>query len=128
MRCTVRIVRAQLQLLLSYYDFFNADGSDEVDSYLQRMSNIHAGTFVNYLIDTYGMDKFADLYNQDPYNGSFESVYQKDLKTLEEKWLENLVPNKEALADKFGPISDIFIEDKAIIAQIDPSIFEEDEE
>ena len=45
-----------------------------------------AGSFVRYLIDTYGAEKFNQLYA----SGDYVAVYDKDLPTLQDGWLEQL--------------------------------------
>ncbi|MGC9396430.1 MAG: LysM peptidoglycan-binding domain-containing protein [Anaerolineae bacterium] len=45
-----------------------------------------AGSFVRYLIDTYGAEKFARLYP----SGDYVAVYDQDLPTLQEAWLAQL--------------------------------------
>lgn len=45
-----------------------------------------AGSFVRYLINTYGAEKFNRLYA----NGNYVAVYDKDLRTLQDAWLAQL--------------------------------------
>jgi len=45
-----------------------------------------AGSFVRYLIDTYGAEKFTQLYP----SGDYVTVYGQDLPTLQEAWLAQL--------------------------------------
>jgi len=45
-----------------------------------------AGSFVRYLIDTYGAEKFVEVYA----SGNYVAVYDKDLRTLQNAWLAQL--------------------------------------
>lgn len=45
-----------------------------------------AGSFVRYLIQTYGAEKFTQLYP----SGDYVAVYDKDLHSLQEAWLAQL--------------------------------------
>lgn len=45
-----------------------------------------AGSFVRYLINTYGAEKFVQLYA----SGNYVAVYDKDLRTLQDAWLAQL--------------------------------------
>jgi hypothetical protein len=46
-----------------------------------------AGSFTAYLVEEYGMDTFKVLYTKDCDAQSFEEVYGKSLKVLEQEWL-----------------------------------------
>jgi hypothetical protein len=49
-----------------------------------------AGSFVRYLIDTYGAEKFTRLYP----SGDYQAVYDQNLSTLQDAWLEQLAVRK----------------------------------
>lgn len=63
-----------------------------------------AGCFVGYLIESYGVDKFAQLYP----TGRYSEVYGKTLATLESEW-------RAALADG---VSDAELDPDALIAGV----------
>lgn len=46
-----------------------------------------AGSFVTFLIEEYGMEKFKELYVRPPDPSSFVTVYGKSFETLEKEWL-----------------------------------------
>ncbi len=53
------------------------------EGHVRDLPNYYAaGCFVQYLIETYGTDKFAELYP----TGSYESIYDKTLVSLETEW------------------------------------------
>ncbi|NBI27899.1 hypothetical protein [Chengkuizengella marina] len=60
----------------------------EQDSTLQRKSYIHAGSFITYLIDTYGIHKFEKIYNTDHLDMKFQEVYGKTINELEKEWID----------------------------------------
>ncbi|WP_176215134.1 hypothetical protein [Cytobacillus gottheilii] len=85
------------------------------------MSYIQAGSFVTYLIDEYGLDKFAEIYNQPDLEQKLEQIYNKDLKNLEEEWLVYInknykAPSQEKINSQLQYYNDA-------IEQIDNSIF-----
>ena len=45
-----------------------------------------AGCFVQHLIDTYGEDRFAEVY----HTGDFHGVYGQDLPSLEAEWIATI--------------------------------------
>ena len=47
---------------------------------------IQAGSFVKFLSDTYGIDKFMRAYRDAP----FDQVYGKSLGALEQEWLDHI--------------------------------------
>jgi hypothetical protein len=48
----------------------------------EETAYILAGSFVGFLIETYGLLSFRNLYETDNY----EKVYEKSLDTLEKEW------------------------------------------
>jgi len=53
------------------------------EGHVRDLPNYYAaGCFVQYLIETYGTDKFAELYP----TGSYQSIYGKTLVDLESEW------------------------------------------
>lgn len=49
-----------------------------------------AGSFVVFLIEEYGMDKFKELYSKPLSEDSFGEVYWRSLSVLEKKWLSTV--------------------------------------
>jgi len=57
------------------------------ENHILDLQNYYAaGCFVQYLIETYGMEKFRALYR----SGDYESVYALSLEALEEAWIAEL--------------------------------------
>ncbi|NRG46830.1 hypothetical protein HRF87_18965 [Bacillus sp. CRN 9] len=57
------------------------------DLTLQWISFIQAGSFITYLIDTYGLIKFESIYNSRYLERRMEEVYGKDMNELEQDWI-----------------------------------------
>lgn len=57
------------------------------DLTLQWISFIQAGSFITYLIDTYGLIKFKSIYNSRYLARRMEEVYGKDMNELEQDWI-----------------------------------------
>jgi len=67
--------------LLNTYDYLTADPT---------LADRTASTFVKYLIDQYGFEKFRDLYKESHdlnLAGKFEEVYAKTAADIELGWL-----------------------------------------
>ncbi|MBN6885644.1 hypothetical protein ACUXCC_001594 [Cytobacillus horneckiae] len=54
---------------------------------LQWISFIQAGSFITYLINTYGLIKFESIYNSRYLARRMEEVYGKDMNELEQDWI-----------------------------------------
>ncbi|OZT10601.1 hypothetical protein CHN50_21185 [Priestia aryabhattai] len=54
---------------------------------LSWISYVEAGSFSTYLIDRYGIQKYALIYNQLSISARVQEVYKKSLKDLEKEWL-----------------------------------------
>jgi hypothetical protein len=52
----------------------------------ERIAYILAGSFVEFLIEKYGLAKFKALYE----NGDYDKAYQKSLQVLEKEWRSSL--------------------------------------
>ena len=53
-------------------------------SSLIRLAHVQEGSFVRYLVETYGLQGFMAMYE----GKSYEEVYKKDLDSLEAEWKE----------------------------------------
>ncbi|WP_316571013.1 hypothetical protein [Neobacillus sp. YIM B06451] len=60
---------------------------------VQEMSYYHAASFVTYLIDTYGLEKFEKVYDQPNLGEKLVSVYGKNVDELEREWLSYIEKN-----------------------------------
>lgn len=61
--------------------------SKEENRVMMEMSYTHAASFVTYLIDTYGLKKFEQIYNEKELAKKMEEVYGKNGSELEKDWL-----------------------------------------
>lgn len=84
---------------------------------IMNLSYAHAGSFIHYLIDEFGMDKFEVVYNQEDLSEALEETYDKTVSELEKDWHEHI----KAMED--NPTSDnidAFIEE---LDQIESNMF-----
>ena len=64
------------------------------ESYILDLQNYYAtGCFVQYLVETYGMEKFPTLYP----SGDYEGMYGASLETLEEAWIAQIEADAEVV-------------------------------
>ena len=68
-----------LSQLTNDNEIFGLVGTDR-----RRIAYIQAGSFINFLIETYGEHKLADLHNSKILN--YKKIYGKQLSELEEEW------------------------------------------
>ncbi|KML31371.1 hypothetical protein [Priestia aryabhattai] len=76
--------------------YFNSSDK-EISNKLLWESYIEAGSFVKYLIDNYGINKFLKVYNSHNFKGSVKKVYGEELKDLEKEWLINIDTKAKSL-------------------------------
>lgn len=56
--------------------------------YSSMLTYPQSGSFVKFLFETYGKEKFRKLWEKG--SGSFNEIYNKDIKILEFEWLERI--------------------------------------
>lgn len=78
--------------------YFRPTGIAEKDTLLQLYSYLHSASFISYLVDMYGLDKFSAIYNQDNLEQKLEEKYVKNVNELEEDWLEFIRSDVEPLS------------------------------
>ncbi|WP_139205944.1 MULTISPECIES: hypothetical protein [unclassified Bacillus (in: firmicutes)] len=93
------------------------------DLSLQWMSYTHAGSFVTYLIETYGLEKFEKVYNQSSLDKKFQEIYGKTTEELEKEWLLFIDENYEELDTEDKMKIDYFYEKISAVDLIDKEIF-----
>lgn len=85
---------------------------------------MHAASFVIYLIDTYGLEMFEQIYDEKELAKKLEEVYGKNSSELEKDWLA-FIQNQQGLTYeeklKWG-----FYDMNTILLQIDPTYFAKD--
>ncbi|MDQ0271944.1 hypothetical protein [Cytobacillus purgationiresistens] len=52
------------------------------------MAYAQAGSFVTYLIDEYGIEKFSEIYDHPDLESQIKKIYNMDLDELEKRWLD----------------------------------------
>ncbi|WP_080848644.1 hypothetical protein [Cytobacillus gottheilii] len=69
------------------FELFRPNMSSDDGYKIQQIAYVQAGSFISYLIETYGMEKFESIYNEQNLTDTIETVYGKNLLELEEDWL-----------------------------------------
>ncbi|WP_102275396.1 gluzincin family metallopeptidase [Cytobacillus massiliigabonensis] len=77
--------------------FFRPPFVEYEDVVLQWISYTHAGSFITFLIDSYGLEKFEQVYNQDQLEKKMQDIYGKQLEKIEEEWLHFIEKNEQEL-------------------------------
>lgn len=90
---------------------------------LRWMSYIHAASFVKYLIDTYGLEKFENIYDKKDLVNKIEEVYGKGVHEIEMDWLA-FINNQKGFTYEEKFKSPDFYDKNTIILQLDPTYFE----
>jgi hypothetical protein len=67
------------------------------DSYEERITYPQAGSFVKYIIENYGSDKFRELWSKG--DDAISEVYNKSIYVLEKEWLEEIKKSNSAGID-----------------------------
>ncbi|OCA87686.1 hypothetical protein A8F94_07470 [Bacillus sp. FJAT-27225] len=80
--------------LLDPYEFsanyFVTFEGDELDNTLSKETEAKTFSFISYLIDTYGIKKFMEIYGNTNLTTAIEKIYQKTPEALEKEWLDFL--------------------------------------
>ncbi|MDP9353170.1 MAG: SH3 domain-containing protein [Chloroflexota bacterium] len=71
----------------------------------QRYPYDEAGSFVGFLVRTYGLPRFKEVY----VSGDYARVYSKNLETLEQEWREYLL--SAHAVGPFAPDSSVYLRD-----------------
>ena len=103
--------------------YFRPDLTSQTGDTLMWMSYIHSASFIKYLIDTYGLEKFEKIYNEKNIGEKIEEVYGKSISEIENDWIGFIKnsqepTNKEKI--KMMNFSDL---SSSLIDQIDPKYF-----
>ncbi|MFJ5788867.1 hypothetical protein ACIP9G_02170 [Lysinibacillus sp. NPDC093197] len=88
---------------------------------LMKMSYIHSSSFISYLIDTYGIEKFEQIYNDKDLAKKIDEVYGKHIDVLEKEWIA-LINNQTDLTTNEKLIMDLY-NFVSVIDKIDPKYF-----
>lgn len=80
------------------------------DYTLQSISYIHAASFVTYLIESYGLEKFEQIYNKEDLVKKIEDIYEENINEIENEWINfinnSLLELKVDLIIRLRPIMD----------------------
>ena len=60
----------------------------QVDVEERKLAYLEAGSFINYLVETYGEEKLKGLYNT--YDLNYEKIYGMSIKKLEIEWKKHI--------------------------------------
>ncbi len=90
---------------------------------LRWMSYTHAASLVKYLINTYGLEKFEDIYDKKDLANKIEEVYGKGVHEIEMDWLAFIRNQKGFTYEEKFNLPD-FYDKNTIILHLDPTYFE----
>ncbi|MBG9452962.1 hypothetical protein ABE61_02410 [Lysinibacillus sphaericus] len=99
--------------------YFRPSNTNQRDYTLRWMSYIHSASFITYLINTYGLEKFEQLYNEEDLAKKIEEIYEKNIREIENNWIVFIKNSQTELP--FGDKNKI--ESFYVIDQIDPKFF-----
>ncbi|MCF6136486.1 hypothetical protein [Pseudalkalibacillus berkeleyi] len=80
--------------------YFRSYVSSDEENALRFLSYIHAGSFVTYLIEEYGLHTFEGIYDTGNVKLAVKETYGKDIETLESEWLDYIKKNEKSFSDK----------------------------
>ena len=89
------------------------------------ISYTHSASFINYLVNTYGLEKFELIYNEKELAKKIEEVYEKNISKLEKDWVA-FINNQSELTTEEKVKIDNFYGAISVINQIDPKYFTKD--
>ena len=88
------------------------------DYVVQWISYTHAGSFITYLIELYGLDKFEQIFNQDQLENRIQDIYGKTIEALEKEWLLFIEKEQTELTSGEKMRIDHFYDINSVIDQI----------
>lgn len=100
--------------------YFRPALTNQKEYTLQWMSYIHSASFITYLINTYGLGKFEQLYNEEELAKKVEEIYGKNISEIENEWVVFIKNSQRELTyDEKRKIESV----TSVIDQIDPKFF-----
>ena len=102
--------------------YFRPDFTNQKGFTLMWMSYTHSASFIKYLIDTYGLEKFEKIYNEKDLANKIEEIYGKTISEIENDWVA-FINNQTELTTEEKVKMGYFYEAISIINQIDPTYF-----
>lgn len=103
--------------------YFRPSLTNQEEYTLQWMSYIHSASFITYLIDTYGLEKFEEIYNKEDLVYKIEEVYGKNISEMENDWIVYIKESQTELTYGDKLEMGYFYNAASVIDQIDPKFF-----
>ncbi|MFJ7983087.1 peptidase MA family metallohydrolase [Lysinibacillus xylanilyticus] len=103
--------------------YFRPDPTSQTGATLMSMSYIHSASFIKYLIDTYGLEKFEKLYNKKNVAKKIEEVYGKNISEIESDWVGFIKNSQEPTKKEKIKMMNYSVLSSSLIDQIDPKYF-----
>ncbi|MEQ6353818.1 hypothetical protein ABNX05_04260 [Lysinibacillus sp. M3] len=103
--------------------YFRPALTNQKEYTLQWMSYIHSASFITYLIDTYGLEKFEQLYNEEDLAKKIEEIYGKNIGEIENDWLVFIKNSQTELTFEDKRKIGLFYTFISVIDQIGPKFF-----
>lgn len=106
--------------------YFRPDLTSQTGDTLMWMSYIHSASFIKYLIDTYGLEKFEKIYNEKNIGEKIEEVYGKNISEIENDWIGFIKNSQEPTNKEKIKMMNYSHLSSSLIDQIDPKYFTKD--
>ncbi|MEB2299115.1 hypothetical protein LAV72_05690 [Lysinibacillus xylanilyticus] len=103
--------------------YFRPALTNQKEYTLQWMSYIHSASFITYLIDTYGLEEFEQLYNEEDLAKKIEEIYGKNISEIENDWLVSIKNSQTELTYEDKRKIRSFYTITSVTDQIDPEFF-----
>ncbi|MGY3188877.1 peptidase MA family metallohydrolase [Lysinibacillus sp. TE18511] len=103
--------------------YFRPDLTSQTGDTLMWMSYIHSASFIKYLIDTYGLEKFEKIYNEKNIGEKIEEVYGKSISEIENDWIGFIKNSQEPTNKEKIKMMNYSYLSSSLIDQIDPKYF-----
>jgi len=103
--------------------YFRPALTNQKEYTLQWMSYIHSASFITYLIDTYGLEKFEQIYNEEDLAKKIEEIYEKNISEIENDWVVFIKNSQTELTYEDKRKMGSFYTATSVIDQIDPKFF-----
>ncbi|MFC0416989.1 hypothetical protein ACFFHH_16325 [Cytobacillus solani] len=106
-----------------YSEIFRPSGGSPQDNALKWLSYIHAGSFVKYVIDEYGNEKFEKVYNKPNLTKKIKDTYGISIERLEKEWINYILESESDLTTEDKKMIDGFYLLSSHMKSIDEQIF-----
>ncbi|MFJ7737427.1 hypothetical protein ACIQ2D_14030 [Lysinibacillus sp. NPDC097287] len=103
--------------------YFRPALTNQEEYTLQWMSYIHSASLITYLIDTYGLEMFEQIYNEDDLAKKIEEIYGGNISEIENDWVVFIKNSQTGLTYEDKIKMGSFFTATSVIDQIDPKFF-----